>query len=87
MKAKGAKYIVGLGDLVDLLGITNAKIFTLESIVKNPDRSDAEAGRAAREIRALNNKRVAIKNVLNKLQPLGFEDIKVEVFEVLNGKR
>lgn len=83
---KQEKYVIGVGDMVDMLSIVNIKISMLESIVKNPSKSNEEAGIAAREIRKLNNKRIALRNVLNKLTTSGFEDVRVEYFEVFGGK-
>lgn len=79
----GKKYLFGLGDLIDRLSIVNIKISILESMVKDKNKSDADAGKAARLIRKINTERVAIRNIINTHFGHGYEDLKVEYFELL----
>jgi len=76
------KQILGVGDLVDMLAIVNIKISMLESAIRNPDKSNEEAGKMAREIRQLNNKRIALRNALNRMTNSGFEEMRIEHFEI-----
>ena len=86
MSDKKEKYLIGVGDMVDRLSIVNIKISMLESLVKSPHKTNEEAGIAAREIRKLNNQRIAIRNALNRMTESGFEDVRVEYFEIFDGK-
>ncbi|TRZ47828.1 MAG: hypothetical protein D4S01_11570 [Dehalococcoidia bacterium] len=70
--------ILGLGNIVDRLGIVNIKISLLEGVVKNKEKTDEQAGVAARFIRTLNKERNTLVAILNKYSGRGFEDIKVE---------
>ena len=70
--------VLGLGNIVDRLGIVNIKISILEGTVKNKTISDESAGKAARYIRSMNKERNTLVNILNKWSGKGFEDIKVE---------
>lgn len=84
MKRKDRKkFLIGLGDIIDMFISTHIKISILESKVKNPSISNEEAGKAARLIRCLNLKRIALRNIINERFGEGFEDIKVEYYEVL----
>jgi len=82
-KASHTKFLIGAGDIIDRFISVHIKISILESIVKNQDKTDAEAGHAARLIRKLNVERIALRNVLNRRFGGGFEDLKVEYFDVL----
>lgn len=71
--------ILGLGNIVDRLGIVNIKISILEGTVKDKEKyTDEAAGKAARYIRSINKERNTLVNILNKWSGKGFEDIKVE---------
>jgi len=77
------KFLFGLGDLMDRLSIVNIKASILESIIKSPSSGNAKAGIAAKLIRKINTERNAIKSVINEFYGHGYEDIKVEYFELL----
>ncbi len=71
---------LSVGDMIDKLSIVNLRIAFLEKDLRDNEHSlsDAEAGRRAKVIRALNAERVALKNSLNAvLEPDAFPDIKV----------
>ena len=78
--------LLGLGDLVDRLAITNIKMSLLEGIVKDKTKTDEEVGKCARLIRQLNKERNTLKNVINKWSGSGFEEIKVEDLGLLEKK-
>lgn len=61
--------IWGIGDAIDKLSIANLKIAILEAdLRKGKSISDAEAGRLAKKIRAINDtERVPAKNALNEI--------------------
>jgi len=88
-KESSKKFLFGLGDLMDRLSIVNIKISILESMVKDKRSSDAKAGKSARLIRKINTERVAIRNIINRYYGHGYEDLKVEYYELLEktGKR
>ena len=86
-KKSSKKYLFGLGDLMDRLSIVNIKISILESMVKDKRNSDAKAGKSARLIRKINTERNAIRNLINRYYGHGFEDFKVEDFELLEGTK
>lgn len=80
-KTAHEKFLIGLGDVVDRLCSVNIKISILESVVKS--KSNPEAGKAAKLIRKLNIERLALRNALNIKFGSGFEDVKVEYYELL----
>jgi len=82
-KKSSQKFLFGLGDLMDRLSIVNIKISILESMVKDKNNSDARAGKSARLIRKINTERIAIKNIINRYYGHGYEDLKVEYYELL----
>jgi hypothetical protein len=72
---------VGLGDLVDRLGIVNQKIWHLENEIRHMKELCvplAEIGRRALLIRDLNKERVAYKNAIDEISEEFFGDLKVD---------
>ena len=72
---------VGLGDLVDRLGIVNNKIWHLENEIRHMKELRLplnEIGRRALMIRDLNKERVAYKNAIDDISEEFFGDLKVD---------
>lgn len=76
--------VLGLGDLVDMLGTNLIKQFHAEEHIARihaletpSDEELAEAGRIALKIRTLNLRRVRLKNAINALTTTGTIELRL----------